>query len=90
MAVPPPKNPTNSELRCLSPGQVSALANREVQCQKLQSDLALTQKAYEDAVKAPSAADHWWADPKIVIGGFVITATASALLTYVIVNETNR
>lgn len=96
MAVPPPKVlvPTPSNLpignaftKCLDEKQVKALANREIQCQKLSIDLDLTKKAYEDSIKAPHQNEAWWADPKIVIGGFVVTAALTALVTYAVVNE---
>lgn len=85
--APPPV--VTEQPKCLNPAQMKSLANREIQCQKYRSDLILTQKAYEDAIKSP-ATEQWWADPKIVVGGFVITATLTSLLTYVIVNESNK
>lgn len=87
--APAPKVNLGPPSKCLNPDQMKALANREVQCQKMSTDLIMTQKAYDEAVKNPQAGE-WWADPKIVVGGFVITFVATALVTYVIVNETNK
>lgn len=83
-------NPVLENLKCLDTKAVKSLANREVQCQKYKSDLDLTQKAYQDAIKAPHNDDKWWAEPKIVIGGMVLTASVAALVTYIVVNERNR
>ncbi len=86
----PTANPKPEFIKTLNLEQAKALANREIQCQKCEADLRLTKAAYEDAIKAPKQNEAWWADPKIVIGGFVVTASVTALLTYVVVKETNK
>lgn len=82
--------PVTSLTKTLNAEQMRALANREVACQKCEVDLRLTKLAYEDAIKAPHQNDSWWADPKIVIGGFVVTASLTALITYAIVKESGK
>jgi hypothetical protein len=73
--IPPPATG-----RYLEPEQVQALANREVQCQKAESDLSLTTAAYDKCLANASSAGAWWANPTIVVGGVVIGVGVGAIV----------
>lgn len=70
--------------------QLKFLANREIQCQKTEASLKFTEQAYQSCLSAPPPKGEWWQEPKVVIGGVVVSFALGAVLGYIIVNESKR
>lgn len=77
-------NSSTSELSCFTPQEISHLAKYKKSCDVCKLDLADTKKAFDKCVNAGAPATAWWADPKLVVGGFAISFGFGALLGVVL------
>lgn len=65
---------------CMDDGELKDLAAFKKSCDVCKLNLKDTQAAYQVCVDQGAPATAWWADPKIVIGGFAITLGLGALI----------
>lgn len=70
--------------RVLSRDQVQAIANREVQCKKFESDLKLTQDAYQKLLNQSPPSEGFMSGPTWAVGGFVVGVGVGAILVALI------
>lgn len=75
---------STNELSCFTPQEISHLAAFKKSCDVCKLDLADTKKAFDKCVDAGAPAKAWWADPKLVVGGFAISLSVGALLGVVL------
>ena len=65
---------------CFSGHEIKSLANFKKKCDVCKLDLADTKKTLQKCVDHGAPATAWWADPKIVIGGFAVSLGVGALI----------
>ncbi len=65
---------------CFDAGEIKDLANYKKNCDLCKLNLADTQATLDKCVSAGSPAAKWWADPKIVVGGFALSFTLGAVV----------
>ena len=76
-SIPEP-NPAN--YTCFSADEIKSLATYNKSCDVCKLDLNDTRTTLEKCVDHGAPATAWWADPKIVIGGFAISIGVGALI----------
>lgn len=65
---------------CFDQKDISNLATFKKRCDVLKLDLKDTQSTLQKCIDHGAPASAWWADPKIVIGGFAISVGVGALI----------
>jgi len=53
-------------------------------CEKHEADLIAYEEAYNDCLNTPRAAEAWWQDPVVVIGGISIGFSLGVILTLIV------
>jgi len=71
---------TPAESTCYSKDEIGALANYKKSCDVCRLDLKDTEATLSKCVNSGSPATKWWADPKFVVGGFVLSFTIGAIV----------
>ena len=79
--LPPIENAANpSGFTCYSPEEIRALANYKKGCDVCKLNLKDTKNTLQKCIDHGAPATQWWADPKLVVGGFVISIGVGALI----------
>lgn len=73
-----------SGFTCFSQSEIGALANYKKACDVCKLDLKDTKETLQKCVDHGAPASAWWADPKIVIGGFAVSLGVGALIGAII------
>ena len=83
--VPPSESlvipaPTPAGYSCFSPDEIKSLAAFKKSCDVCRLDLNDTKSTLQKCIDHGAPATAWWADPKIVIGGFAVSIGIGALI----------
>lgn len=72
--------PNPSGFSCFSPIEIRNLAEFKKSCDVCKLDLKDTKKTLQTCVDHGAPATAWWADPKIIVGGFAVSFGLGAII----------
>lgn len=65
---------------CLNDNDLKNLRGYKNMCDTCKMDLRDTKAAYQGCIDAGKPAHDWWADPRIVVGGVVVSFSVGLLI----------